>query len=563
MGTRFFVRLSVLAMAGICAVVAGRPRAIYAERSIVTQQGPIVGIAASGEHEYLGIPYAAPPVGNLRWTPPQPPAPFQGTFQATKPGNECPQPNGAGGTAGSEDCLTLNVYVPDVEPPEHGFPVMVWIHGGGLSSGAGFLYDPTPIVQKGNVIVVTINYRLGVLGFFAHPALDAEGHLNGNYGLMDQQFALKWVRRNIAAFGGDPQRITIFGESAGGFSVLSHLASPTAAGLFQRAISESGAYTEFQDYFDPISVVPLATAETVGTPLFPPGTSIAASVGCNDQTADCLRTVPAATLVQANPNNIFPFVDGTVLTQTLDSAFKNGSFNRVPVINGTNHDEYRLFVAFQYGNSLTDAEYPNAVAGPLIGPATGASVASFLSSPIQAVLNEYPLSNYPPPPGYSVSAPLALGALGTDLLFVCTARNADLSLSRYARTYTYEFHDETAPSFFPPGALNFPLGDSHVIELEYLFDLSAFGITPTFNSDQHQLSDTMINYWTQFAKTGTPNSSDEGDDQQEGNNESGIPHWPSYNATAKFISLVSPTPKLESDSSFDADHKCSSFWNTF
>src|SRR5262249_38556065 len=147
------------------------------------------------------------------------------------------------------------------------------------------------------------------------------------------------------------------------------------------------------------------------------------SVGCNDQIADCLRTVPAATLVQANPNNIFPFVDGTVLTQTLDSAFKNGSFNRVPVINGTNHDEYRLFVTFQYGNSLTDVEYPNALAGLLLGPATGASVASLLmqvlSSPDHAVLNEYPLSNYPPPPGYSVSAPLALGALGTDFLFVC------------------------------------------------------------------------------------------------------------------------------------------------
>jgi para-nitrobenzyl esterase len=178
-------------------------------------------------------------------------------------------------------------------------------------------------------------------------------------------------------------------------------------------------------------------------------------------------------------------------------------------------------------------------------------------------LNEYPLSNFTDqPPGFQ-RAPLALGALGTDSIFACPARNADLLLAKYTPTYTYEFNDETAPSFFPPGALNFPQGDSHFIELEYLFDLSAFGITPTFNSDQQQLSDTMINYWTQFAKTGTPNSSDEGDDQQEGNNESGIPHWPSYNATAKFISLVSPTPKLESDSSFDADHKCSSFWNTF
>jgi para-nitrobenzyl esterase len=465
--------------------------------------------------------------------------------------------NGPGRTIGSEDCLTLNVYVPDVEPPEDGFPVMVWIHGGGLVTGSGSGYDPTPIVEKGNVIVVTINYRLGYLGFFAHPAIDAENHLKANYGLMDQQFALKWVKRNIEAFGGDDKRLTIFGESAGGQSVLANLASPTAAGLFRRAISESGAGAHFQDYFN--FAVPLATAETVGTPAVPAGITTAAKVGCgsdsSSQTAQCLRAVPASTLVEAEPGNVFEIIDGTVLTQTMDQAFSSGTFNRVPIINGTNHDEYRLFVAFQYdlsGHSLTDAEYPQAVAALEGGRP--------VSDPfVQQLVNvEYPLSNYPPPAGYSVSAPLALGALGTDQIFVCPARNADRSLSKYVPTYTYEFNDKNPPFFFPPTALNFPLGDAHFVEIAYLFNT---GLPFTLN--QQQLSDTMINYWTQFAKTGNPNSSDEGDNQQEGNNEAGIPHWPLYRATAQFISLVSPTPKTESDSQFDGDHKCSSFWNTF
>lgn len=547
-------------LVGIFAVLAYSPRTTLAARAIVTDQGPLKGLSVPGEDEYLGIPYAAPPVGSLRWLPPKPPAQFNGVFQATKFGNVCPQPF-SGSVIGSEDCLYLNVYVPDKDPPEHGFPVMVWIHGGSLVIGAGSLYDPTPLVERGNVIVVTINYRLGLLGFFAHPAIDAEGHLNANYGLMDQQFALKWVRRNIGAFGGDDERVTIFGESAGGFSVLANLASPTAAGLFRGGISESGAYVHFQDYFDRNTVVPLATAETVGTAYEPAGTALAAQVGCpgqTAQTAQCLRATPAATLVKAQPPvlSLYPIIDGTVLTQNLDSAFASGDFNRVPLINGTNHDEWRYLVALVYDlarNPLTDAKYRDTVAAFLGRP---------VSNPfVKLVLSVYPLSNYPPPAGYSVSAPLALGAMGTDLIFVCTARNADLSLSKYVRTYAYEFNDETAPSFLPP--LSFPLGDAHEIELQYLFDRSATGITPTFTPDQQKLSDTMIRYWTHFAKTGNPNSGEEEENQQEGADKEGVPYWPSYNKTAQFLSLVAPTPVPESDLSFDTDHKCSSLWNTF
>jgi para-nitrobenzyl esterase len=533
-------------LAGLFVVLAYSPRNAFAVRAIITDQGSLTSLAVSGENEYLGIPYAKPPVGSLRWLPPRPPAHFKGVFQATHFGNICPQfQNGVGPLTGSEDCLYLNVYVPDTDPPANGFPVMVWLHGGALVWGAGSDYDPTPLVEKGNVIVVTINYRLGFLGFFAHRAIDAEGHLNANYGLMDQQFALKWVRRNIGAFGGDHKRVTIFGESGGGFSVLSNLASPTAAGLFKGGISESGAYAEFQDYWDPISVVPLAAAETVGTLLVPAGTSIAVKVGCSSQSARCLRATSASTLVKAESDIVFPFIDGIVLTETLNSAFASGKFNRVPIIDGTNHDEWRYFVAIEYdlaGHPLTNAEYPAAVAALLERSVTDPLV--------QYLVNvEYPLRNYPPPRGYHVSAPLALGALGTDLYFVCTARNADLLLSKYVPTYTYEFNDEAAPPFFPP--LSFPQGDSHSIELEFLFNLSAFGITPRFMPDQQQLSNTMIDYWTQFAKTGAPNSE-------------GATTWPLYTGTGgKFESLIAPKPTTELDSSFDTVHKCSSLWDTF
>jgi para-nitrobenzyl esterase len=540
--------LAVIALAFCTSREARANVAEGASRTIVTDQGPLKGINTPTESKYLGIPYAAAPVGNLRWRPPEPPAHFKGVFQATQFGNFCPQPDFGSGP-GNEDCLFLNVYVRNVgqnQQPPHGFPVMVWIHPGGLHDGAGSFFDPTPLVEKGGVIVVTINYRLGILGFFAHPALDAEDHLRGNYGLMDQQLALKWVERNIGAFGGDHKRVTIFGESAGGLSVYSHLASPTAAGLFQRAIAESGAVQLFQHYFD--TIVPLATGETTGVPLIgmPSGTDFATSVGCSSQTAQCLRAISAAALVKAEPGTFYPFVDGTVLTQTLDSAFASGQINRVPVISGSNHDENRVGVASQYDlgplGPLADAGYTAAVAAVFGAPESDPFV--------QLLVNVlYPLSNYPPqPPGFQ-SAPLALSALTTDICCACPTRNADLSLSRYVATFAYEFSDENAPLPFGIPPVSFPLGAYHTAEIQYLIDLS--GTPPaTFTSNQQQLSDTMIAYWTQFAKTGNPNLA-------------GAPAWSPFSAsTPELQSLVPPAPVAESDSEFDSYHKCSSLWDT-
>lgn len=453
-------------------------------------------------------------------------------LQATQFGSKCTQASG-----GSENCLFLNVYTPRLNIGDgggHGLPVMVWIHGGGLVNGSSDPFDPTRLVKKG-VIVVTINYRLGYLGFFAQSAIDAEGHLNGNYGLMDQQFALKWVRRNIAGFGGDPHRLTIFGESAGGQSVYAQLASPLAAGLFGGAIAESGSYSEFQDYFS--RIITLAEGETTGSGDVPSGAAIADSVGCTSQTASCLRVLPASTMVAGEPYPVFPFVDGTLLTQTPSAAFASGEFNQVPVISGTNHDEYRVFVAQDYdfvGNPiLTSAEYDAAVAklwGSTLGP---------------PVLALYPFASYP-------FGGEALGASGTDGIFSCPARNADQLLSKFVTTYAYEFNDENAP---PPqsafgGSLTFPLGAYHTSEVQYLFKgYDVFGLPVALSPKQMRLSNAMISYWTQFAKTGDPNSS-------------GEPVWSPYSAsTDQFQSLIPPTPVVESN--FAAEHQCSTFWDTF
>jgi len=363
------------------------------------------------------------------------------------------------------------------------------------------------------VIVVTINYRLGALGFLAHPVLSAEStnHVSGNYGIKDQQFALQWVRRNIAAFGGDPDNVTIFGESAGGLSVFSHLASPTASGLFHRAIVESGAYE--------LTLPTLADTESQGV-------AFATGVGCSNQTAECLRSISVETIL-ANQGgiDITPNVDGKILPQSLDSAFATGQFNHVPLIQGTNHDEWRLFVALDElaGHPLTAEEYPFVVAD-LVGPQ---------AAPL--ILPQYPLSNF-------ASPSLAVGALVTDLIFACPARVVDQLLSAQVPTFAYEFNDTNAPEIYLP-PVSFPFGATHGSELQYLFKVPQ---SPPLNTMQRKLSTKMVRYWTQFARSGDPSSFED------------APFWAPYNpAVDEFQSLVPPSPQGELD--FAADHQCD-FW---
>src|SRR5215468_3655441 len=296
-----------------------------------TANGAVRGLANGAVKEFLGIPYAAPPVGALRWQPPQPAASWSGVRDATQFAPHCPQSASPFGQAStSEDCLYLNVFTPSHQQAGSHFPVMVWIHGGALVTGESNDYDPTALATDG-VTVVTINYRLGALGFLAHPALADSSGQSGDYGLMDQQAALRWVQSNIAAFGGDPQNVTVFGESAGGLSTLSQVASPQASGLFERAIVESGSYN--------LTQASLAAAEAAGA-------AFAAKAGCASQTAACLRSLPVSTILASeNTAGYTPNLNSEVLPQTLGTAFSTGAFNRVPIINGTNHDEWRLFVA--------------------------------------------------------------------------------------------------------------------------------------------------------------------------------------------------------------------------
>ncbi|MFZ0737443.1 MAG: carboxylesterase family protein [Candidatus Acidiferrales bacterium] len=512
---QFNVMLFVLSAA---VVLCGVPQdSLAQERSpvVFTFDGFVRGtVNAAGVGEFLGIPYAAPPVGALRWSPPVPHAPWFEPLDATEFANHCPQPASPFGIASTtEDCLYLNVFTPNAGHLSRLRPVMVWIHGGALIEGESNDYDPTSLVEDG-VIVVTINYRLGALGFLAHPALAINGN-SGDYGLMDQQLALRWVRDNIVFFGGDPLNVTIFGESAGGLSVFSQLASPSAGNLFDKAIIESGAYQ--------LSTQTLATAESAGT-------AFASAAGCSSQTAACLRALPVSTiLANENPAGYTPNIDGEFLPLSLNTALATGQFQHVPVIQGGNHDEWRLFVALDFDLTI----------GPIGNNETGyeAALATLVGPLAPFVAAEYPLASYP-------SADLAFGAAGTDVAFACPALSADLSMSQYVPLSTYEFNDENAPEdFLPP--VSFPYGAAHASELQYLFTLPVTVPHPPLNSQQLQLSATMQHYWTNFAKFGTPNGSS-------------VPFWQTFSAAdGNFQSLIPPTPMQETN--FAAAHNCA-FW---
>ncbi len=480
-----------------------------------TASGPVRGLANGTVDEFLGIPYAAPPVGALRWQPPQPAASWSGVRDATQFAPHCPQLAGPFGLAStSENCLFLNVFTPRHQRAGSHFPVMVWIHGGALVTGESNDYDPTQLVADG-VTVVTINYRLGALGFLAHPALaDANGQ-SGDYGLMDQQAALRWVQRNIARFGGNPHDVTVFGESAGGLSTLSQVASPQARGLFERAIVESGSYN--------LTQAPLASAESAGE-------AFATKAGCASQTAACLRSLPVSTiLADQDASGYTPNINSEVLPETLGTAFATGNFNRVPIINGTNRDEWRLFVALDalVGNRVTTSNYQSMISATLGVPAAVAAI----------IAARYPLAAYPSPS-------VALGAVGTDAIFACPALTIDQSVSRFVPTFAYEFSDENAPELFLP-RVSFPYGAAHASEIQYLMGLPTAAFPQALSAQQQRLAATMKGYWTKFAKRGFPATF-------------GTRFWPVFNdLTQEMQSLAPPAPRTETD--FASTHNCV-FW---
>jgi para-nitrobenzyl esterase len=466
--------------------------------------------------EFLGIRYAQPPIGALRWQPPRPAS--SPTKKADAFGPHCPQnASSFGKPSTSEDCLFLNVFTPlDAAEGRSNLPVMVWIHGGNLTEGESDDFNPVRLVHEG-VIVVTLNYRLGALGFLAQPSLDAETHPGVNYGLLDQQAALKWVQDNIGGFGGDPRNVTIFGQSAGGQSVLSNMVSPGAHGQFARAINESGGYG--------LILPTLAEAEAQGT-------AFAAQAGCGDQTAACLRQLPVATiLVHQEPGFSTTILDGTVLPQSIDVALKNGSFDRVPILSGSNHDEGRLFVAEQF----------DLAGAPLSAAGYTAFVQSEFGDAAGPVLAEYPLSAFPSPD-------LALAALETDGIFACNTMRADTLAARFVPAFEYEFSDENAPELFVPPA-SFPYGATHASELQFLFDsftqAGNADETPTLTPAEQALAQSMVRYWTNFAKNGDPNGP-------------GVPRWKQLGPHRMTVQTLGP--RVASQVDFSTQHKCD-FWN--
>ena len=518
------VIVAAAALAASAAGAAASSASGGASPVVRTDDGLVRGADVSGVYSFMGLPYAAPPTGNLRWRAPQPAAAWSAVRDATQFGASCPQAQARNpflppGTI-SEDCLNLNVYTPTLRGGS-GLPVLVWIHGGGLVQDGGRNYDGTKLAATGTV-VVTINYRLGALGFLAHPALASRpGGAAGNYGLMDQQAALRWVQRNIGQFGGDPRNVTIAGQSAGGLSVLAQLVSPGARGLFQRAIVQSGTFALTQQ--------PLATAEAAGE-------TFATNVGCADQTAACLRSVPVTDLVSNFGVEIPGVVDGSVLTQSIGTALARGQFARVPVINGITHDEELLFVD---GLGITVSQGTNI---PLAGsPFDSANYQANIARALgvtdaraAAIAAEYPLSAYPRPD-------VAFSLLVSDASFACPALQVDRWTAARVPVYAYQFNDDHAPvNIAPPGAL--PPLSTHGTELPYLFDQPNALFPAMLTTDQQALAASMRTDWASFAASGNPSSR-------------ALP-WPSFHST-RVLSLVPLQSQVTTD--FAAAHHCS-FW---
>ena len=533
-GIRAGAVLTALAIAAT-GVTAADASATSTNRASVTNPvvhvdgGAIRGAATSGGYVFRGVPYAAAPLGELRWRPPAPPTPWHGIRDATQFGASCPQVPSSFGTAPfDENCLFLNIYTESLRGHEGArLPVLVWIHGGGYTQGDGRGFDGTRLAKDG-VVVVTINYRLGALGFLAHPALASEpGGPAGNYGLMDQQAALHWVQRNIRRFGGDPENVTIAGQSAGALGVLVHLISPGSRGLFERAIVQSGSFA--------LQQLSLAQGEAFGQ-------VFAANAGCPNQSAACLRNVSVSTLVDKFPAAAIPgIVDGAVIQESFGTALAAGRFARVPVMNGITHDEQRLFV-LGLGLTVTNGFFVPIPVKRITADNYQYVIATVLgvSAPrAAAIAAEYPVNSYLLPA-------IAFSTLDADASWACPALQMDQWISKRVPTFAYEFDDDNAPTrYFGP----FPAplaAATHTSELPYIFDLNDAPVQTPLSPDQQTLAASMRAAWATFAATGDPS--------EESNTR-----WPSFGSehASQVVSLVAPEPVVISD--FASGHHCA-FW---
>jgi para-nitrobenzyl esterase len=474
-------------------------------KPIKTTSGLITGQAVEKMEDiqvFKGIPYAAPPVESLRWKAPQPVIPWEGVRICTQYGTPCPQrklppPFDRDYGKTSEDCLTLNLWSGAKNSDERR-PVMVWIHGGGFYGGTASQPDfDGRVLAKEGVVVVTINYRLGVFGFLAHPELtsESENKVSGNYGLLDQIAALRWVKDNINAFGGDSNRVTIFGESGGARSVCFLMVSPLAKGLFQRAIVQSGSLYR--------GIGHLKKSHNGLPPMEKEGVRIAKQLGCN--TLQELRQKKAEEIIQvlnattapllsppgvlSIPDGIFisgPVIDGWVVPEDPVKRFENGLQADVPLITGSNRDEASLFLqaAFQTPQKTM-----------------AASVTHFSPGHEKEILQLYA--------DYKESEfPTALNRFATDVVWTRPARATARTMEKVSsKAYLYQFTHRR------PGRL-FDYGAFHGAEIRFAFGHDIGANNPFTEIDQ-RISKTMRTYWLNFAATGNPNSP-------------GLPDWPAH-----------------------------------
>ncbi|MFI5782901.1 carboxylesterase/lipase family protein [Nocardia sp. NPDC051570] len=455
-----------------------------------TQSGPVRGTVTAEHRAFTGIPYAAAPVDDLRWQPPAAPAHWSGTRDATAMGAQCPQSADTfDREGGSEDCLFLNVWTP-ARAVEKKRPVMVWVPGGAFRNGSGNLYDPSRLVTAGDMVVVTLNYRLGALGFLAHPALAHDDGQVGNFGLMDQQAALRWVRDNITAFGGDPTRVTLAGQSAGAMAVCDDLVSPASAGLFHAAIMESGPCSAQANRQTAVGI-----SEDYATKVGCPGTDPIA-------VARCLRALPIDTLLAtplsydgaAGEGIPGPVTGQPLLPENPIAAMREGKATKVPVLIGNNHDEFTTFLAQQYGATKqpdTAGQYLEAVA-------------QTFGRDADKVTALYPLADYPHPTS-------AEAAVFTDYAFACPIADMANSLTHTGPVYAYEFDDRNAAAPTAMPTVPFPLGAGHAFEMPYLFHVTGFPDPDPATTAQQNLSTQMINYWAAFVNTVNPHTPNQPD----------------------------------------------------
>jgi len=516
------VRTLCLAVTACAIGLAGETTLAQDRDALVvrTESGPVRGVHNGAVEAFLGIPYAAPPVGDKRWQPPQPAESWTDAREAKAFGAYCASAKSPDGPRSeAEDCLFVNVWRPSDVSADARLPVYVYIHGGGLINGSSNKVDMTEIVEKTGVIGVSFNYRLGALGFFSHPDVTKD---SGDFGLMDQQAALRWVHENIAAFGGDPTRVTVGGESAGGYSVCAHLAAPGSAGLFAQAMMQSG--TCFS--------IPLAQAQkNAGV--------IADAVGCKGPDAsECLRAVPVGKLIDV-PYPPFGVValptDGTSLLPVAPrKAVADGSFARVAMVIGANRDEGRTF---RQGNiGWQEADYDK-------------WIHETFGEKADKVLAQYPW----PKNADQYTGAYVAGAVATDSGWAlgiggCPALKLTQDLAKYTPVYAYEFGHRTGPGLTREhGAYEW--GAGHAAELAYLFPSFNNGepIAPRFNGGERALADSMKSYWGAFVKQGAPRD------------KTGA-SWPLFNPAGQLMSLqANDRSFVLSTEMLNREHNCK-FW---